>query len=243
VLEQSLNDLWALGDAVMSVAVVPVGLTQFSHLYSGKPMSREHAAALLTAAERWDARAQRERGGNWVFGSDELYLLAQRPLPPAEFYGEFSQIENGVGAVAFLRQRIAAGLGDFPELHGARILVVSGTAMRDIMSDLLRQIGERTGAHFELVPVVNSLFGPTTTTAGLLVGADIRTALAARADADLALIPAECINEDGVFLDDDTLQRVRGECAIPIVPSYDFLDALSGDGEGLAVLQPHVRAA
>src|SRR5439155_3524622 len=71
VLEQSLRDLWDLGHAVLSVAVVPVGLTQFSHLYTGKPMDAANADALLTAVEGWSARARTERGDAWVVGSDE----------------------------------------------------------------------------------------------------------------------------------------------------------------------------
>src|SRR6476620_9598724 len=78
VLEQSLTDLWNLGDACLSVAVVPVGLTQFSHLYNGKSMDAENAGRILEAVERWEARALAERGDRWVFGSDELYLLAER---------------------------------------------------------------------------------------------------------------------------------------------------------------------
>src|SRR5947207_8844718 len=61
VLEQSLTDLWNLGDAVLSVALVPVGLTQFSHLYTGKPMDRVTAKSLLDTAERWGATARAER--------------------------------------------------------------------------------------------------------------------------------------------------------------------------------------
>src|ERR671933_1941502 len=91
VLEQSLTDLWTFGAAALSVALVPVGLTQFSHIYTGTPMSRDHAERLLDAAERWGARARRERGDTWVYGSDELYLLAGRELPAAEFYGDFAQ--------------------------------------------------------------------------------------------------------------------------------------------------------
>src|SRR4029077_17105960 len=57
VLEQSFADLYALGDAVLSVAIVPVGLTQFSHLYTGKSMDRESARTLLEVVERWSDRA------------------------------------------------------------------------------------------------------------------------------------------------------------------------------------------
>jgi NifB/MoaA-like Fe-S oxidoreductase len=229
VLEQSLRDLWAFQEAVLSVAIVPVGLTQFSHLYTGQSMSAEQAGRLLATAERWADRARVERGDAWVCGSDELYLLAGRDLPEPDFYGEFAQIENGVGAVAHLRARIQADCGDLPRLDGYRIAVVTGTAMAPIMPEILERLARQTGAQFDLIPMVNSLFGPTTTTAGLLVGADIRAALADRYDADVALIPAESINEDGVFLDDDTLGAVRGDCAMPIVPSYDFVDVLSGE--------------
>ena len=76
VLEQSLSDLWALGDAVLTVAIVPVGLTQFSHLYTGRSMDRANARTLLEVTNRWADRARTERGSPWVYGSDELYLLA-----------------------------------------------------------------------------------------------------------------------------------------------------------------------
>ena len=231
VLEESLSDLWNLGDSVLSVALVPVGVTQFSHLYTGRSMDAENAGRILEAVERWEARALAERGDRWVFGSDELYLLAQRDLPDPEHYGDFSQIENGVGAVTALRQRLAEGLSSLPRLDGKRIGVVTGTSMAELMPPLLEQLTRQTGAHFELIPTVNSLFGPTTTTAGLLVGADIRRALDGRTDLDVALIPAECINEAGVFLDDEPFVVVREAMPMPVFPSYDFIDVLSLEGE------------
>lgn len=231
VLEQSLHDLWALGDAVLSVALVPVGVTQFSHLYNGRPMDAVNAGRILEAVERWEARALAERDDRWVFGSDELYLLSGRPLPGAEHYGDFAQIENGVGAVASLRERVREGLASLPRLDGKRIGVVTGVSMAALMPELLDALHERTGAAFELLVMENSLFGPTTTTAGLLVGADIRRALAGRHDLDLALIPAETINDDGLFLDDERFVAVREELPIPVFPSYDFIDVLAHEGE------------
>ncbi len=231
VLEQSLADLYSLGDAVLSVALVPVGVTQFSHLYDGKPMDPENSARILDAVERWEARALAERGDRWVFGSDELYLLAGRPLPGVEHYGDFSQIENGVGAVTSLRERVRNGLDDLPRLDGRKIGVVTGVSMAALMPELLDAIAERTGAQFSLIVMENSLFGPTTTTAGLLVGADIRRALADRGDLDLALIPAETINDDGLFLDEERFIALRETLPMPVYPSYDFIDVLTLEGE------------
>ncbi len=230
VLEQSLTDLWNLGDAMMSVALVPVGVTQFSHLYTGKSMDRDNSRLLLDTVHRWEARALAERGDRWVYGSDELYLLAERPLPDLEHYGEFSQIENGVGAVTSLRQRVRDGLSQLPRLDGRRIGVVTGVSMAPLMPELLEQLGTATGATFVLLPMENTLFGPTTTTAGLLVGADIRRALSARHDLDLALIPAECINDDGLFLDEESFIALRESLPMPVFPSYDFIDALVPEG-------------
>jgi len=226
VLEESLVDLWALGDAALSAAVVPVGLTQFSHLYTGKSMDGPMASTILDQVNRWGERALRERGERWVRGSDELYLLAGRELPTEAFYGEFAQIENGVGAVTKLRVRIRDGLSRLPRIPGRKIGLVTGVSMAPLMPELLAQLTAVTGAHFELIVAENSLFGPTTTTAGLLVGADITRALRDRRDLDLALIPAETINDDGLFLDDASFIAVRESLPMPVFPSYDFIDVL-----------------
>ncbi len=234
VLEESLSDLWNLGDAVLSAAVVPVGITQFSHLYTGRAMDADAAGGLLEQVAGWSARGRKERGENWVYGSDELYLLAGRDLPGAEHYGDFAQIENGIGAVASLRMRVAAGLSSLPRMDGRRIGVVTGKGMAALMPELLSSLHDSTGAEFELIVAQSSLFGPTITTAGLLVGADIRRALEDRHDLSLALIPAETINEDGIFLDDVVFETLRASLPIPVFPSYDFIDFLAAETEAVA---------
>jgi putative radical SAM enzyme (TIGR03279 family) len=228
ILEASLTDLWAFGESVISVALVPVGLTQFSHLYTGKTMGPEDAGRILDAAERWGARARHERGETWVFGSDELYLLARRALPEASLYGDFAQIENGIGAVAALRHRVREGIArGLPRLDGTRIGVVTGVSMAPLMPELLEALASATGAHYVLFPAKNSLFGPTVTAAGLLVSSDIHRAVGGADGLDALLIPAETLNDNGVFLDDVPLDLVRAEFAAPVHPSYDFIDVLS----------------
>lgn len=229
-LGRSLSDLYALGDAILSVSVVPVALTEFSkHQLVRQPTADDCRAALGRVGD-FAARAVTERGSPWCFGADDLYLQAGEPLPPAEWYGDFEQRENGVGAVRYLQTRIADAAGGFRNLEGKRIGVVTGTAMAPLMPQVLEPLAAATGAHFEVVALENSLFGTSVTTAGLLPGDAFRRALEHRGDLDLALLPAEAVNDDLLFMDDLRADEIAADLPMPIRLSYDFVDALSEYG-------------
>jgi putative radical SAM enzyme (TIGR03279 family) len=226
VLEQTLADLYAMGEAVGGCSVVPVGLTEFSkHHLVREPTAAECRAAIALIDAR-SAVAQRERGTTWAFGADELYNRAGVELPPESAYGGFDQVENGVGAVRFLQRQVRE---DAPELRGwagRRIGVVTGTAMGALMPMVLEPLAQATGASFELVVVTNSLFGPSVTCAGLLPGAAIQGALAGRGDLDLALIPGESINDDGLFMDSMSITELVATVPVEVRRSKVFSDAL-----------------
>ncbi|MBI4541522.1 MAG: DUF512 domain-containing protein [Gemmatimonadetes bacterium] len=228
VLERSLADLYDLEDAVLTVAVVPVALTAHSPRDGVRSPTRGEARAAAATVERWSTRARRDRGQGWVYGSDELYLLAGLALPPAEAYDGFPQVENGVGAVRHLERLMAADVGRLPELAGRQVLVCTGTAMGPLMPSLLSGLERATGATFRLQVVENSYYGASVTTAGLLPGQDFRRALAGRARCALALLPAEAVNDDGVFVDDVAFASVAAAAPMPVRLSRHFTDALSG---------------
>ncbi len=227
VLTRSLGDLYALGSPVLSVSVVPVGLTEFSKHSRVREPTRDECRAAVDEVERWQEQAVRERGAPWVFGADELYLRADLPLPEAARYGDFEQVENGVGSVRFLQERIRAEADRFREWEGLRIGIVTGTSMGRLMPEVMTPLTRASGARFELVVVENGLFGPRVTTAGLLPGASIRQALAGRQDLDLVLLPGESVNDDGLFIDSLSAETLAAELATPIRFSKDFSDALT----------------
>jgi putative radical SAM enzyme (TIGR03279 family) len=231
VLERSLADLWDLGDCVLSVSVVPVGLTAHSRLDLVREPTRDECRAAIVIVHRFAERAEPARGHRWVHGSDDLYLVAEEPLPPVSWYGDFEQVENGVGSVRYLQLRIAAAEDTLPRRAGQRIAVLTGTAMGRLMGQVTTPLAERMGAAFEVVSLANPLFGPSVTTAALLPGRAFREALADRGDLDLALLPAEAVNDDGRFMDDLTVEELAGSVPCEIRLSHDFCDAL---GEGRA---------
>lgn len=226
VLEQTLSDLWGFGRAVLSVSVVPVGLTTFSKHHLVREPTRDECRAALHQLERWAGRARAERGISWALGADELYLRADLELPPADWYDGFEQVENGVGSVRFLQQQIAAEAAGLADWRGRRIGVLTGASMAPLMPQVLAPLTQATGAHFDLLPIANSLFGATVTCAGLLPGRAFREALASRPDLDLALIPAEALNDDQIFVDDLSLAELAAGTRVPVRPSYCFTDAL-----------------
>ena len=169
-----------------------------------------------------------------MYGSDELYMLAGEPFPAAEAYDGFQQVENGVGAVRYLQKLIAEDEKELGAhaLAGRRVLVLTGTAMGPLMPEVLASLGKATGARFDCVALENTFFGATVTTAGLLAGADFQRALAAPepgASYDLALLPAESVNDDGVFVDDLSFAALEAGAPMPLRLSYHFTDALGAE--------------
>ena len=226
VLRQTLAELYEFGPAILGCSVVPVGLTEYSkHHLVREPTADECRAAIQLIDER-AAIARAGRGVNWAFGADELYLRAGVELPEAEIYDGFDQVENGVGSVRWLQQRIETVSAQLSGWEGKRIAVVTGTAMAQLMPMVLRPLTSITGAEFELIPVVNTLFGPSVTTAGLLPGTAMQRALQGRRDLDLALLPGESVNDDGLFIDSMSLGLLASSVPVEVRLSKDFVDAL-----------------
>lgn len=226
VLRQTLADLYECGPAILGCSVVPVGLTEYSKHHLVREPTRDECRAAISLIEERAMVARRERGVYWAFGADELYLRAGVELPPPEIYDGFDQVENGVGSVRWLQQRIETVSAGLHGWEGKKIAVVTGTAMEQLMPMVLEPLGRITGAEFELIPVVNTLFGPTVTTAGLLPGAAMQQALQGRGDLDLALLPGESLNDDGLFIDSMALERLAGSIPVEVRLSHDFTDVL-----------------
>ena len=227
VLDRSLQDLWDFGPTVLDVSVVPVGLTEFSGHHKVREPTREECIGMAALVDKWGARGRAERGETWCFGADELYLRAGLPLPDESiFNGHFDQAENGVGAVRWLQHEIREGIDGLDAWRGKRIGVCTGTSMGPLMPQVLAPLTQATGAVFELMVLENDLFGTRVTTAGLLPGSSFQKALAGRRDLDLILIPGECLNDNGKFMDDLTFDALQAVVPIEIRPSKTFVDAL-----------------
>ena len=226
-LDRTIEDLWRLGPNVLSLSVVPVGLTRYNVGRPVRHLTESEARTAIRQIDRARERAERERGIGWVYPADEMFLLAAAPLPAAPYYDDWPLTENGVGAVRRFVDDVAALVARPPALGGRRIGIVTGTRMGQVIRPLVAGIGRATGAIFELLAVENRLFGPTVTTAGLLPGADIRAAITRAGDLDVVLIPAESLNDDGLFIDSLPLAALEESVAGGLVPAHELSTALA----------------
>jgi putative radical SAM enzyme (TIGR03279 family) len=228
-LERTIADLWALGPGVVSLSVVPVGLTQYNINRPVRLLTPEEAGRALDQVDAARQVALADRGTGWLYAGDELFFIAGRKLPDAAYYDDWPLTENGVGAVRALVDAFDARLGQVPVLNGKRIVILTGTRMAPVLDGLAPRLAAQTMAEVTVVGVKNTMFGETVTTAGLLPGADMLAAARAAGPCDVLLLPAESLNDDDVFIDNLPLPELR-QALHParVVPAHELTTALAG---------------
>lgn len=229
-LDRTIDDLWALGPRILTLSIVPVGLTRYNLDRSVRLLTRADAEAALTSIDRARTRAVAARGSGWCYAADEMFFVAGRSLPDAGYYDDWPLTENGVGAVRWFVDAFDAGLAAVPRMDGQAIALVTGTRMARVIEPLARRLEAATGATANTVAVDNTYFGPTVTTAGLLAGTDILEALRAtgEGDANVVLLPAESLNDDDRFIDDVSLDELTAALApARVIVAHEIATALT----------------
>jgi putative radical SAM enzyme (TIGR03279 family) len=227
-LDRTLADLWSLGPNVASMSVVPVGLTKYNLNRPVRLLTAGEARQALAQIDRVRVHAQAQRGTGWAYAADEMFFIAEQPVPAAPYYDDWPLTENGVGAVRRLLDDFDAGLAAVPRLDDQRIAIVTGERMAALFAALAARLAEATGAQFTVVPVRNGMFGPTVTTAGLLPGSDVAAAVLAQGPFDHVLLSAESLNDDALFVDDVPLTALAARLApARVLPAYELTSALS----------------
>jgi putative radical SAM enzyme (TIGR03279 family) len=203
-LEKSLSELRPFYPDLLSISVVPIGLTAHrKHLPDLRLCTREDALDILERVERHGREAQAETGEMFIFPSDEVYILAGREVPPADFYGDFSQYENGVGTIRTLLDDFERELPFLPQAPADwEVTVLTAPLAADTHRRILATLRERKGLRSELIVCENITFGASVTVTGLLCGKDFAHGLERSAGRGPVLIPPNSLNRDSQFLDD-----------------------------------------
>ncbi|MGN1043022.1 MAG: DUF512 domain-containing protein [Christensenellales bacterium] len=223
VLEKSLKDLYDVG--VATVAVVPVGLTGYrTGLYDIRPLTKEEAQHAIDITEEFYKVHE-----GFCYCADEMYQKAEREVPSPEYYGNYDQIENGVGLIAKFIDELSCSLKNARRpLRKRRIAVITGVSGESVMNKAKSMVEKRfSNVIVNVYPVINRFFGETVTVTGLVTATDIIRCYGDRVfDEDYVMLPSVMLKEFGdVFLDDVSVAELSKKLGKKIVVSHP-------DGEG-----------
>jgi putative radical SAM enzyme (TIGR03279 family) len=220
-LASTVHDLFSLGDNLLSIAVVPVGLTKFRRVPLA-PVDASMARKLCHDIGALSDRDEAQSGRRRLFLADEIFLRAGAAIPPASYYGEYPQIENGVGLVRQLLEnwKNAKRRPHRNRSRGKKYLLLTSVSAFPFLYSVAHEVEElRSGTVMHAEAVTNVFFGTTVTVAGLLTARDVlaaaRRALRS-ARFDRLLLPAAMFNYAGYTLDGWSAKRLAEKAGIPV---------------------------
>src|ERR1041385_2108098 len=230
-LERTIDDLLQFYPSVASLAIVPVGLTQYrANLPKLKAFTPDIACGTIAQITPIQRKLKKKTGTPFAFLGDEIYIMAGAEIPRKSHYADFPQIENGVGMVrtflaqfkSALRTGILGRRASAPASPRRSGTVCTGKIFYPYLKDCL----DRLGMDLKTVAVESRFWGPGIGVAGLLTGSDFIAALKGKVYGEFVVLPSECmVGDDYLFLDDLTLKDVEKELGIPVIPSgYDARD-------------------
>ena len=233
-LERSIRDLSELCPNLQSIAVVPVGLTKHREgLYPLRTFNQQEAEKVVEITECWGKKLAEENENRIVYASDEFYLLAGLEIPEAEFYGDFDQLDNGVGLIALLKQEFHSAMlqaGEFTE--NKKVTVATGELIYPFIKEFAEEIMNKyPNVTVNVQKIVNDFFGHTVTVAGLVTGQDLIAQLKGKDLGSELLIPSTMLrHEQDKFLDDVDRETVEKELNIKLTTvesdGFDVLEKI-----------------
>ena len=220
-LRRSLDDLLNL-ENMECIAAVPVGLTKYRKgLTELKPFDKETAAEVLDIIDEYAEKSLQKYGERRIYGSDEFYLLAERKIPNADFYGDFLLLENGVGLWALLKSEAEDALYDVEQGSCDRhISIATGVDAYSLIREIANKCEQKyDGLKCDVYAIKNNFFGERITVAGLVTATDIYDQLKNQNLGDTLLIPSSMLRAEGdMFLDSVTVAELSQNLNVNIKP-------------------------
>jgi len=213
ILKDTVFELFKYYPYFRSLSVVPVGLTKFrKDIYLIKNINKNYSKKIIKKIEEFQKNFKKQKGENFVYPSDEFFVKANIPLPPKEYYDGFYQIENGVGLTRKFLDDFYIQSKLFPKEIPTRkrIYIVTGILMYNIIdNEIIPILKKIKNLKVSLIRVKNTFFGNTVTVSGLLTGRDIGDTIKKLEPDGLVILPPDCVNDEGLFLDDWSLKDIK----------------------------------
>ena len=230
-LDRTMTDLAKLYPNMDSVSIVPAGLTKFrDNLFPLEAFTKNECREVIKQVEAFGDICLEKFGTRMFFPADELYIKGELPLPSAEFYEDFTQIENGVGMIASMEEEFGIELSfisDYIDAIGEEkrtVSVATGAAAYNFICTLCEKLASLCeNLEIRVFEIVNNFFGEQITVSGLLTGKDIYEQLKDEDLGDELILPSNSLRSEGdLFLCGMSKDELADKLGIPV--------SFSGDG-------------
>ena len=221
VLKKTVEDLAADYPRVKSVAVVPLGLTRYNTDERLTPVTPEWCRQIIQEVGLVQRELKKRLGTNFAFLGDEIYLRAGLDVPGRRHYGDYPQIEDGVGMVRSFREEFArllkrVGRQGVSDTARARGTVLTGTLFAPVLGELIDELNRAAGTRLKVVAVENKYFGEEIVVAGLMTGRCVE-ALKGELEGEFVVIPRTAHKSDEpVMLDGTRLDELERKIGLPV---------------------------
>ena len=230
ILRRTISDLAELHPRVRSVAIVPLGLTRYLNDERLTPVTPDFCRRTIREISALQRDLRQRLGTTFAFLGDEIYLRAGQPVPGRKHYGDYPQIEDGIGMVRSfanqfeaMRRRIQSASLSTSGASGGGLFgtIMTGTLFAPVLRKMIERLNARVDTRLHVLAVDNSYFGGDVSVAGLLTGGDF---LAARDKVvgDFTIIPRVTLKSDEpIMLDGMSFEELKGQFEVP-VHALDF---------------------
>jgi len=236
-LERTIHDLSAFLPQLQSVSVVPVGLTKFrDKLEKLEKFNKEDAIKVLETIHRWQNILLTHYGTRFIYAGDEWYITAGIPIPDANSYEGYPQIENGVGLIRSFQDEFDINIQQITgDDRCKEVSLATGVLAAPYINKMAKKLTDKfPGIKIMVYTIENHFFGEDITVAGLLTGVDLLKQLKGQPLGEYLLFPDVLLrNGETVLLDDVTVEEIEStlQTRIRIVQSdgKSFIDAIIHD--------------
>lgn len=220
--DKTLADLASLKSNIKSIAVVPVGITQFRTAGELNPVSPAMAKEIIAKIDKFNKKI----GFNLAYPSDEFYILAGYEFPDFSFYRDFSQLDDGVGASRLLLKDFNSRKAKLPQELSMpfSMTLATGQISFGVIKPIADELNKITNLNVDIIPIKSNFWGDNITVSGLITGNDlISNLMPAKEKISNLLIPSVMLRKfTDQFLDNISIDDVKNrlDTSITVIENY-----------------------
>ncbi len=221
ILKKTIFDLAAEYPRITSVAIVPLGLTRYNTDARLTRVTPEFCREVIDQVTEIQKELHAKLGTNFALLGDEIYLRAGRRIPARSHYGDYPQIEDGVGMVRsfeneftkLMRRLERESWTSSKQTSGT---IFTGTLFAPVLKNMIDKFNARFGTRLIVESLENSYFGGDVSVAGLLTGQDLLNARE-RVAGEFVCIPKQMLkSDDSIMLDGMNVKEVSRALGQPV---------------------------